>query len=398
MLALSMPLESAPVITAIIYYDGSTLPYMSAFVGGLKQLSVDIGFKFCVSRALPDFMKEAQFEISRTFIEKAGFDDSQGIALNCTGLFQAYLRDGSSFFFCIDASDHAEFSKTADGVYYGYHIPLLEKSGLYFKVNFNKNALATAPALGTLAERIRPLPVVYPAPITDYWNYLPARLPMSLISRRRGFAVQRMKDIFNLVSMGKLSRFRSAQKSLDTFFVVNYYDKAQDNEFRLELIARLREASGLNAIAGFASHHPLPAPYERYRVSRYRIADYMAMLSKSRVSIYCRGVHDCLSFKLGSYLEMGLPIVGQRLCNNQAFYSTHGPIWGQFAYDDPHDIVASVREAVREPTRLRDLARANAEFFDQHLSPASLAGRVVETLIARGCNFPAPDTNLSTFH
>ena len=384
MLALRMPLGSARVIKAIVYYDGSTLPYMSAFVSGLKQLSNDIGFDFRVSKALPAFMNEMQFEVARSFIDKTGFNDSQGIALNCTGLFHAHLSDGSSFYFCIDASDHAEFSKTADGVYYGYHIPLLENVGFYFKVNFNKKALASVPVPETLMNRIRPLPVVYPAPIADYWNYLPAGLPMGLLSKRRGFAVQRMKDLFNLVSMGNLSRFRSAQKSLDTFFVVNYYDKAQDNEFRLELIARLRESRGLNAVAGFASHHPLPSPYEPYRVNRYRIADYMGMLSKSRVSIYCRGVHQCLSFKLGSYLEMGQPIVGQQLRNNQEFYSTHAAIWNQFAHDEPVDIVAAVQEAIRQPAMLNELSAVNSEFFDKHLSPVGLAGRIIDVLTARG--------------
>ena len=372
------------MIKAITYYDCSTLPYMSAFVSGLKQLSKESGFEFRVSKAMPDFMREAQFEVSRSFIEKTRFKDGQEITLNCTGLFLAHLADGGDFYFCIDAGDHAEFFKTADGVYYGYHIPLLEKTRLYFKVNFNKKALASVPTLGTLADRIRPLPVVYPAPIADYWNYLPPRLPMGLLSKRRRFAAQRMKDLFNLVSMGKLPRFRSAQKSLDTFFVVNYYNNSPDSEFRLELIAKLRESPGLNVLAGFASHHPLPEPYEPYRVSRYRISDYMSMLAKSRVSIYCRGVHECLSFKLGSYLEMGLPIVGQRLRNNEDFYSAHRTIWGQFAHDNPHDIVAAVREAVRQPAMLNGLASANSEFFDRHLSPASLASRVVEALTAQG--------------
>jgi len=371
------------VIKTVTYYDVSTLPYMSAFVSGLKQLSRQIGFEFRVSRALPDFMREAQFEVSRSFIEKTGFNDAQEVALNCTGLFQAHLNGGDAFYFCIDASDHAECFKTADGVYYGYHIPLLEKARLYFKVNFNKKALVGVPILGNLAARIRPLPVVYPAPIPDYWNYLPGPLPITLLTKHRGFAARRLKDLFNLISMGKLSRFRSADKSLDTFFVVNYYDNSQDNEFRLELIARLRESSGLDAVAGFASHHPLPAPYEPYRVNRYRMRDYMGMLSRSRLSIYCRGVHQCLSFKLGSYLEMGLPIVGQRLSNNQEFYSAHDAIWQQFAYEEPRDIVAAVRETVRQPAMLADLASANSEFFDSHLSPASLAGRVVEAITAQ---------------
>ena len=371
------------MIKAITYYDGSTLPYMSAFVSGLKQLSREIGFEFRVSKALPTFMRDAQFDVSGDFLAKAGFNDAQAVALNCTGLFQAQLTDGSDFYFCIDASDHAEFFRTADGVYYGYHLPLLEKSRLYFKVNFNRQALARMPMPDKLAKKICVLPVVYPAPIADYWNYLPGRLPLSLLSSQRSFAVQRMKDLFNLVSMGKLSRFRATPKSLDTFFVVNYYDNSPDNEFRLELIAKLRESSGLTILAGFASHHPLPAQFSPYRLDRYRIADYMSMLSRSRVSIYCRGVHDCLSFKLGSYLEMGLPIVGQRLSNNRDFYSAHDAIWRQFEHDDPNEIVAAVREAVRYPDMLTELGAANAEFFDRHLSPTSLAARLVETLTAQ---------------
>src|SRR5580658_10248148 len=80
--------RSARVIKAITYYDRSTLPYMSAYVSGLKQLSKESGFEFRVSKAMPDFMREVQFEVSRSFIEKTRFRDSQEIVLNCTGLFQ----------------------------------------------------------------------------------------------------------------------------------------------------------------------------------------------------------------------------------------------------------------------------------------------------------------------
>jgi hypothetical protein len=79
---------------------------------------------------------------------------------------------------------------------------------------------------------------------------------------------------------------------------------------------------------------------------------------------------------------MGQPIVGQRLNNSQDFYSGNSLIWNQFSHDDPDDIVAAVKEAIRQPAMLSQLASANSEFFDRHLSPASLAGQVVQALAA----------------
>jgi len=372
------------MIDSITYYDRSTLIYMSPFVKGLALLAKKDGFRFQVSKFLPDFMHKAEFRVAKSFIDRTDFGTSAEIALNCTGLFRARLTSGDDFYFCIDAGDHSEFSHTIDGIYYGYHIPLLEKVRFYFKVNFSKKALDRACMQAEESGKVRALPVVYPTPIPSFWNYLPGCFPVSKFARHHGFEVRRIKDLVNLFAMGKLARFRSATKFLDVFFVVNYYENPvhrSENEFRLELIAKFRESGGLKLVTGFASNQPLPSLYERYRVNRYRMTTYMRMLAHARVAVYCRGVHDCLSFKLGSYLEMGLPIVGQRLQNNEEFYSAHDSVWSQFSYDNPDEIVAAVKDAVRQPTMLARMAKTNGTFFDTHLSPDSLARQIGNALI-----------------
>ncbi len=141
-------------------------------------------------------------------------------------------------------------------------------------------------------------------------------------------------------------------KVRDFTFLVAYYPRphhAHDNEFRLELIRKLREDRSLSGIAAFASHHPIPAPYSAYAADFISVRRLLDMYATSRVGVYVRGMHDCLSLKLGQYLALGLPIAGQSISLDNRFARAIPNFDSQFSGATPDDIVRNVRAASRRP-------------------------------------------------
>jgi hypothetical protein len=374
------------VTDSITYYDRSTLTYMSVFLRGFRAFAPRNDFKICVDKSVPSFLREPEYAVSEEFIRRVGFKDAADVVLNCAGLFKAQIS-GREFFFCIDAGDNADPVITVDGVYLGYHVPLLEKVKYYFKVNYNKESLSSNPRLRELCSKVVPVPIVYPTAVPRSWEFLPAHFPCNILARDKGFGMRRVKDIINLAATGDLSRYRNRRKAIDAFFVVNYYENPvheSDNEFRFELIQRLRSSKRLATITGFASRQPLPGKFEKLRVERYSMTRYFKALAESRIGIYCRGVHNCLSFKLGALLEMGLPIVGQRLMNNEDFYYQLPYMEEQFAFDTPSAITERLELMINSPKTLQRWAISNGSIFDRSLSPEAIVGSMLEAMRGEG--------------
>ena len=370
------------MIEDITYYDRTTLSYMSLFLNGFHEFSRCQGYTFQVKRSAPDFLKDEQFSISQSLIDRTGLRDAAGVVLNTTGLFKVKSA-GSEFFFCLDAGDHAELVRTDDGVYYGYNLPLLEKVRYYFKANYNSRVINGTPALCKYAHKIVPIPLVYPVAVHNCLSYLPDRFPRCLLPGSGSLGLRRLKELVHLSTMGDLKKHRVRHKDLDTFFVVGYYgDEAHrdENEFRYELIAKLRETTNLNALTGFASRNELPGKYEDFRVDRFSLNQYLKSCARSKVGIYVRGVHQCLSFKLGALLEMGLPIIGQCIVNNEEFFYNQPLFDQQFAYEEPDDMVKNLKKLLADPHRLSEWSASNSSFFDTKLAPNFLVNSVLETI------------------
>lgn len=189
--------------------------------------------------------------------------------------------------------------------------------------------------------------------------------------------------------MMPLSNFRSLrdnEQSLDIFFVVHYYPEeihASFNEFRYKIIRGLSQRDDLNVIVGFASKEPLPGKYEQLRVDPYTFHDYFQNFARTRLGIYVRGVHDCLSFKLGQLLAMGKPIIGQTLYNNKEELYRYSHFAEQFAFNNPVRIVEEAADLLYDPMRLQELGQSNAHVFDSHLDPTHTTADMLHRVLSK---------------
>ena len=373
------------MIESITYYDWAELRYMSPFLNGFEQDSKSKGYSFHVCKSQPDIMNDPVFKMSKNVINRTGLKGGTRVNLNSIGLFKARLS-GNDFYFCLDAGDHSHLEVTNEGVHYGFNIPLLERVRFYFKVNYNKKAIYENTLLDKWTEKIFPIPIVYAAPVQCFWKYLPHNFPMSLFSGNRSIGIQRMKQLANLSTMGDLKKYRSSPTEFDTIFITTFYGgngghiHRVNNEFRYELIAKLRESKTLKTLTGFASKSELPGKYEQFRINSYRLNQYYKTCSRSKVGIYVRGTSDCLSFKLGDLLQMGLPIIGQPLLNNQEFYYGHPLFNKQFSFEEPDEIIEGLNSLVENPSTINDWGHANAKFFDSNLAPLGLVSNITKTL------------------
>ena len=345
----------------ITFFDRTTLVYSSLFVTGLYQNIKKLNYTFSIEKHFPDFLNES----------KLGFPEKN--ILSTISLFKATIEN-DEFYFCIDTGD-------ANGQHSGYEQLLLDNVKFYFKVNFNQDLIAEAP----FKNKIIPTPIVYPVTVPALWQYFPPLSFRSSQSWPRHEVINRIKQMLNLVNLTDVRQLRQTPKDIDIFFVVTYYDQAwheADNEFRYQLISAIRKLKGIKAIAGFASRKPLPGKYAEFQIRRYLLNEYLEMQSRAKIAIYVRGLHNCLSFKLGSLLGMGSPIIGQPLLNNTSNYKDLNYYSEQFAFEKPEEIIQAAIELLDHPDRQKALAKSNASFFDENLTSDKIIENIIKVIFS----------------
>ena len=133
----------------------------------------------------------------------------------------------------------------------------------------------------------------------------------------------------------------------------------------------------INSIVGFASNKKLPGKFASLQLMPYTLKEYLGLLAKSRIAIYVRGLHDCLSFKFGHLLSLGLPIVGQTIHNNKDKIMDNRYFDNQFAFDDPKEIVQEVIKVLAKPEKLMTLGSSNAKVFDEKFTPKAVVSDIL---------------------
>lgn len=357
-------MSSKPAI--ITYYDYTFLHYAGFFLAGLQVVLAERGIRLKVAKQTPPFFHEQD-------MKQAG-----RVNLNGFAVFRFEQAD-RSFYFCIDMGDD-------NGSYYkGYacSLPLLRHVDYYFKVNYNYSLLAANESWAAFTEKIFPLEPFFPILPQSLLSFLPPLLPVRQVGWRNVHILKRLKYMRTMPTLAEMRQLRQTSRDLDLFFVVGYYpdpDHDPHNEFRLRLIRLLRQEN-LNAVTGFVHYTALPPEYAPYALKPFSLPVYLRNLARSRVAVYVRGMHDCLSFKLGQMLCLGKPIVGQTLANNADRLYRLPHFSEQFVCDNPERIVEGVRELLGSPDRMAELSQSNATVFDSELSPSV----VVERMLDRMC-------------
>jgi hypothetical protein len=364
----------------ITYYDFSDLVYSSFFLYGFFRFLERSGsFQFEVSKEVPDLAVPAIID-----------QDNRNILFSML-LFKVASPDGE-YYFCIDTRDSND---PADPQGLGYHIPLLEKVRYYFKANFNREIATASEVLAPYLDRIHPIAPFFPVALPEWYRLLPRVRPAPEMGWNAWCVRHRLKRMVFLVGLDALRGYRNTAKDLDLFYVAYHHGRVAEreederldeylevNDFRFQLIHEIRRRDNLTSIAGFVSEGVMPRHYERFRLrSRsYRLREYLHEVSRAKVAIYVRGVHDCLSFKLGQLLCMGMPISGQRLANNADWLYSLNHFRGQFAYESPKELIDRAEAMLGDKRQLADIAESNAAIFERYFSPEKVVSGILNRL------------------
>lgn len=350
----------------ITFYDLVDLNYASFYLAGFHGHGSQGAWAFSVSKRLPAMLKDL-------------LDDRQWKDILFSVLLFKYSLDDDEFFFCIDTRD----SSSTTGTGKGYHLPLLQKVRYYFKVNYRKETIEGDVNLAHHARKIVPISPFFPTKLPSAWSYLPS--PYSSINDGWAFrgAVRRLRQIRELPSMDKLRVLRRRPKIRDVFFVVGYYDgHEQDNEFRYQIMDELRRRPHISSSLGFVGRN-LPGKYRELQIDReIPLYAYLSEVAASRVAVYVRGVHDCLSFKFGQLLAMGMPMVGQPILNNRENLMVNPHFDTQFAYEAPLEIVERIEQLLARPEELERIGYSNASVFDAKYTPEKVVSELLDYIAA----------------
>jgi hypothetical protein len=344
----------------ITYFDLADLNYASFYLSGFHQNQEHWGYKFVVTKSPPPPLLN-----SRAVEEWA-----DGLRAVC--VFRVSGPDGD-FYFCIDTLDRRE----------GCHLPLLEEVRFYFKVNFDSAVVGTDANLRAHTTKIIPVLPFFPTRTPRLLPYLPRITPCKAIHWTTRHAVLRCRDLREIPSLKTITSLRHQKKELDVFFVVHFYSQERHqeaNEFRYHIMKAIQRNRHLSSRVGFQGS-TLPSKYRELKQPRLNLREYLASVSKSRVGIYVRGLHDCVSFKFGQLLAMGMPIAGQTIRVNTDSIMNNSYFGIQFAYDEPERIADRVAELLSRPEELAMLGAANARTFDAKFAPGATVNRMLEFLL-----------------
>lgn len=352
----------------IIYYDFNDINYSSYYLTGFIQNAEIFHYKFVVLKKPPSLLFDPIMDCEWRNI------------LFSICLFKAKIRN-EEFYFCIDTRDSCE-AKSDRGM--GYHLPLLKKVRYYFKVNYNEDAINNDLNLGTFAYKIIPILPFFPIKVPRLFPFLPRIIPCSSIAWTMRDAVKRVKDLRNLLTIEQIRQLRNLKKDIDLFFVMGFYGQkihSAEDEFRYQIMKEIQKYRTITSIVGFASGKKLPGKFAEFQLKWYPLKEYLSWISRSRIAIYVRGVHNCLSFKFGQLLSLGMPIVGQTIPNNKSMLYNNKYFHDQFAFDNPKEIIQNAINLLDRPDKLIKLGESNAKVFDIKFTPKAVIYDLLKHLI-----------------
>jgi len=339
-------------VKSITHYDVTNLDYSGYFAVGLRANARNLGYRYNVSRTLPTRLSEAAAVTP---------------GMETIAIFEAKTSD-QQFWFCIDGHD----------INSAYRIPILEHVQYYFKVNYDREAITSNEELEAFQHKILPTGPSFPIRVPR-WQYRPS-LSGTRWEYRRNWG--RLCHLSRLGTLERLIHYRTEPKTRDVAFIVPYYNEnqhTQANEFRYEVMEQLGRRANLHADYGFVGH-VVPDKFKKYHVERVSPQNHLQRLASSRVAIYVRGLHDCVSYKFGEMLSLGLPIAGQTVRSNSEMLGGYPHFTEQFSYDEPDALVDRVEELIADPDSRSSIACSNMNIFDAHLSPVAVTREILRTI------------------
>jgi hypothetical protein len=279
-----------------------------------------------------------------------------------------YKTQVKDFYFCIDATDSGQVATN-----------ILSNVEFYFKVNYSQDQVDKCESLGDSRRKILPALPFFPVcpPFMPFlfslFRLSGVKWWMRYIVRTR---VRELRQRLFALNIDDFIRYRMKPKVHDVFFVMSFYSEEHHwymNEFRYEIMRSIQETPQCSAVVGFVSRQAMPSKFEKLRIRRFNYKEYVEQFAKSKIGIYVRGSHHCISAKFGHLLSMGKPIAGQTLGSNQEVLYANPYFDEQFAHNDPEQISSNALQLLREPDKMKKLSESNSNVFDQIFSPKAVA-------------------------
>jgi hypothetical protein len=346
----------------ITYYDFTNIIYSGLFINGFLKNEDEYDYRFVVSNQMPP-----------------EFEDLNQDVLHYTQQPYSILRyEGKEqFLFCIDAGDMNGSESTVE-----YYAPYLERCQYFFKVNYNADVIAQTDLLNRYASKIKPVPIVYPIALSRPWLLRPrfGGPGWSLAAIKR-----RSKDLLKTVRLNNYRKLRHIDEDLDLFFTISLYKDPmyeEVNQKRRILVDLINDKmKKYNILAGYIClDNESSADCGPNQIQAMRHSDVLRHYARSRVGLYVRGLHGCLSYKFGELMALGTPIAGETILNNRANMYTYDHFEEQFAYDDPEELVDRTVYLLEHPRYLEELKRANIETFENHFTPKPVVKSILDQM------------------
>jgi hypothetical protein len=355
-----------PIQPTLVHYDFASMRYSSFYSTGFSLNAPRFGYRFKISRMPPPLFDVPGLAESRRQDRNRN---------QC--LLYRFKSSTEDFFFCIDTLDHN----------LNYTVPLLQNVELYFKVNYHPDFVPTGPDVAPYVSRIQPILPFFPLRSGSWTPRIPRLIPSRQMAWDNRDILRRIIDEPRVPTLEALKTLRGRGERYDVFFVSAYYAEEALSpvmEFRHRVMTELDGQGLQRSVFGFAqgrrSRSEIPEPFNRYALPWFSFRDYLRTLAQARVAIYVRGVLDCISFKFGEYMCLGLPVVGQTMVNDRERLA-HLPYFDeQFAFDEPADIARQAAALVGQEDKRHVLSQSNARVFDEVLSPESVTADVLEHL------------------
>ena len=241
--------------------------------------------------------------------------------------------------------------------------------------------------LSKYKEKILPALPFFAVKSQKFLSYLPRLLPNRSVQWTFSDSIRRLKMLRSMLPIEEIIDMRDEKKQHDIFFVVTYYHEdvhIPDNEYRYQIMEELKKHPDIKSLVGFISYKKIPEKkYADLQVDAYPLKEYLRCLARSRVSIYVRGLHNCLSFKFNQLLLLGLPVIGQTLSNNQENLMENKYFNEQFAFDDPKEIVDEIARLVTNPERQKMIGESNKQVFEDKFTPKHVVEDVLKQMAIR---------------
>ncbi len=343
-------------MSSIIHFGLCDLAYCGYVLSGLAEVASERDLELRTELRVPGWLRKAA----------DGHEHMQMIPV-----FE--FRDGAKTSrFCVDAHDKA----------YVVHPGLLEAVDVYFKVNFQPDAIEELELSPDDRDKIIPLRTPFMPITADSWSLRPRLQPAPSMNWGPRDVARRTRQLRDFPTMDRIHQLRELPKERDLLFIMRIYAQPHHqpvNEFRYEVARRLAANDNIDATVGLIGH--LEGKFAELAAKQVTPQEHLRRLASSRLGVYVLGTHNCLSFKFCELLALGLPIVGQSILQDTDFFYSLPGVSEQFQHDEPDELVAAIEATLDKPGVYEANAAANRRLFDEQLSPRSSAERILNHVL-----------------